>query len=113
MRRRLAHASATAVRRDLTGLRAPFLGLLLALFAPLCAEAQCSKTVTLPPGAAVEFKLKPKSKLTGSRIRVGDYVEFELLEDLKRMPVCGDEKQLQELSLSATVEGTSNRHKGD
>ena len=67
--------------------------LLTTLFAPIQAQAQCSKTVKLEPGTNVQFKLKPKRDLNSSKLRIGDYVEFELLDDLKWKPECGDEKQ--------------------
>ena len=79
--------------RTLSWPRALFIYLLTVLFAPLSVLAQCAKQVTLNPGTTVSFRLKPKRDLNSARLRIGDYVEFELLEDLKWPPDCGDEKQ--------------------
>jgi hypothetical protein len=56
------------------------LGILMSL--PVSTVAQV-KTVTINPNELAPFKFKLTRNLTSGRVRVGDYVQFQLIEDVK------------------------------
>jgi len=95
MRRRLKLTPAMFGHYKLTVLRTLFLYPMLILCLSLSTAAQVPKTVTLKPDQpAVTFKIKPTRDLTGGRIRIGDYVQFDLIEDLKRTPDGGGDREV-------------------
>jgi hypothetical protein len=57
------------------------LGLVISL--PVSTVAQVTKTVTIETDKLAPFKFKLTRNLTSGRVRVGDYVQFELIEDVK------------------------------
>ena len=73
-----------------TGVRVLFLCLGLILLLPTSAVAQTTNTVapspkvvSIDPDRLSPFKLKPTRNLTSGRVRIGDYVQFQLIEDVK------------------------------
>jgi hypothetical protein len=95
MHQRVSFTPAGCRRRKLSCVR----GLLFCLAQVLCLSfataAQTSKTVTLKPDQpAVAFKIKPTRDLTSGRIRIGDYVQFDLIEDLKLSPDGGGDREI-------------------
>lgn len=60
-----------------------FLWLTLVLSFPLATRAQTPKMLEIKPNKVGRFKLKLTRDLTSGRVRVGDYVQFELIEDVK------------------------------
>lgn len=94
MRRQVSFTPAACRRRKFSYVR----GLLFCLAQVVCLSfataAQAPKTVTLKPDQpAVTFKIKPTRDLTSGRIRIGDYVQFDLIEDLKLSPDGGGDRE--------------------
>ena len=78
-------------RRDLLSLCAPLLCLLLFLSVAPCAAAQEQETVRLR--RPVGLKLRLKRNLNSGRVRIGDYVEFEVVADVRETPDGGAEEK--------------------
>jgi len=69
--------------RNVMGLCIVSLCLGLIMFLPVSTIAQVPKTLDIDPSRLGPFKLKPTRNLISGRVRVGDYVQFELIEDVK------------------------------